>query len=70
MISIDYNMVVFKEQDIFVAYSPKLDISSCGDSIDQAREMLKSAVGLFLEEAEKMGTVNILLKESGYLKIY
>jgi len=34
--------------------------------VDQARENLKTAVRLFLEEAEKMGTLAEILAEAGY----
>ena len=56
MIPIDFDIIVFKENETYVAYCPELDISSCGNNIEHAKEMLKTAVRLFLEEAEKMGT--------------
>ncbi|MCE5252042.1 type II toxin-antitoxin system HicB family antitoxin [bacterium] len=68
MIPLDYEIIVFKEDTIYVAYCPELDISSCGNTIDHAKEMLKTAVCLFLEEAEKMGTLEDVLGESGYRK--
>ena len=49
-----------------MAYCPELDISSCGGDVQHAKEMLKTAVGLFLEEAEKMGTLEDILDESKY----
>lgn len=66
MIPIEFDMVIFKEGSAFVAYCPELDVSSCGDSSDQARERLKAAVRLFLEEAEKMGTLPEILAEAGF----
>mgnify|MGYP001578549354 CR=1 FL=1 len=68
MISIDYDIIVFKEDNNCVAYCPELDISSCGNTIEQAKQMLKTAVRLFLEEAEKMGTLEEILEESKYKK--
>lgn len=68
MISIDYDIIVFKEDTNCVAYCPELDISSCGNTLEQAKEMLKTAVKLFLEEAEKMGTIEDILEESRYKK--
>lgn len=61
-------MIIFKEGKTYVSYSPELDVSSCGDTVDQARENLKIAVRLFLEEAEKMGTLEDILIEAGYQK--
>lgn len=62
MISIDYNMIVFKEEETYIAYCPELDLSSCGNSVENAKEMLKTAARLFVEEAKKMGTLFSLLK--------
>lgn len=49
-----------------MAYCQELDISSCGNTVEHAREMLKTAVRLFLEEAEKMGTIEDILEEARY----
>jgi len=68
MIPIEYDMIIFKEDETYVAYCPELDISSCGNSVQHAREMLKTAVSLFLEEAEKIGTLGDILEESRYKK--
>ena len=65
---IDYDLIVLKEGNSCVAYCPELDISSSGDTVDGAKEMLKTAVKLFIEEAEKMGTLESILEESGYSK--
>ncbi|MBU1626519.1 type II toxin-antitoxin system HicB family antitoxin [bacterium] len=65
---IDFDIIVFKEDKTYVSYCPELDISSCGESIEQAKEMLKTAVLLFIEEAEKMGTLRDILHESNFKK--
>ena len=66
MNNVEFDTIVFQEGKVFVAYSPKLDVSSCGSSVDEARRNLKTAVRLFLEEAEKMGTLEDILCEAGY----
>ncbi len=66
MIPIEFDIIVFKENEAYVAYCPELDISSCGDTVEHAKEMLKTAVRLFIEEAEKMGTLEDILEESSY----
>jgi len=63
---IQFDGVIWKESNSFVAYCPELDVSSCGDSVDEARRMLKEAVTLFIEEADRMGTLEQILKEAGY----
>jgi predicted RNase H-like HicB family nuclease len=59
-------MVIFKEGETFVSYCPELDVSSCGGDTDEARKNLRTAVRLFLEEAERMGTLADILSEAGY----
>ena len=66
MVPIEFDVIVLKEGETFVAYCPELDVSSCGESIDHAREMLKTAVRLFIEESEKMGTLEDILAEAYY----
>lgn len=68
MIPIEFDMVVFKEGEVYVSYAPELDVSSCGDTVPESRENLKTAVRLFIEEAEKMGTLKDILAEAGYQK--
>jgi len=66
MIPIEFDVIVFKENETYVAYCPELDVSSCGNKVDHAKEMLKTAVRLFIEEAEKMGTIEDVLEEANY----
>ena len=61
MVPIEFDIMVFKENDAYVAYCPELDVSSCGNSIEHAKQMLKTAVKLFMEEADKMGTLKDIL---------
>jgi len=60
MKSIEFDSVVLREKETYIAYCPELDVSSCGKTIDEARQNLKTAVRLFVEEAEKMGTLEII----------
>jgi len=57
---------LIQEGETIVAYCPELDISSCGDTIAQARANLQAVLRLFLEEAAKMGTLRQILTEAGY----
>jgi predicted RNase H-like HicB family nuclease len=68
MIPIEFGMIVLKEHEIYVAFCPELDISSCGNTVEHAKEMLKTAVKLFIEEAEKIGTLKDILEEANYKK--
>ena len=68
MVHIEFDMIVFKEDTSYVAYCPELDVSSCGNTIEHAKEMLKTAIRLFLEEGKKMGTLEEILEEANYKK--
>jgi predicted RNase H-like HicB family nuclease len=65
---IQFTTRIFKEGRTYVAHALELDVSSCGSSKEKALKNLKEAVGLFLEEAEKMGTLDQILAEAGYSK--
>ncbi len=67
MLQIDFDMIVFREGGAYVAYCPELDVSSCGRDVDEARANLKTAVRLFIEETEKLGTLDQVLQEAGYV---
>jgi hypothetical protein len=63
---IQFTTRIFKEGRSYVAQALELDVSSCGGSKDKALRNLKEAVRLFLEEAEKMNTLEQILEEAGY----
>ena len=65
---IQFTTQIFKEGRTFVAHTRELDVSSCGGTQQRALQNLKEAVRLFLEEAEKMGTLEQILADAGYLK--
>ncbi len=66
MTPIEFDAIIFQEGNRFVAHCPELDVSSCGHDVDEARQNLKIAVRLFVEEAEKPGTLQDILIEAGY----
>ena len=59
---------IFKQGRLYVAHTPELDVSSCGSTKQKAQKNLLEAVRLFLEEAGKMGTLQQILEEAGYVK--
>jgi len=63
---IQFTTQIVKEGRTYIAYSPELDLSSCGGRKERALANLKTAVRLFLEEAGKMGTLDQILQEAGY----
>jgi len=65
---IQFTVQIFKEGRLYVAYTPELDVSSCGGTQAKAKVNLLEAVRLFLEEADKMGTLRQILEEAGFVK--
>jgi predicted RNase H-like HicB family nuclease len=63
---IQFTIRIFKEGRTFVAHALELDVSSCGGTKERALRNLKEAVRLFIEEADKMGTLEQILQEAGY----
>lgn len=52
----------------YVAYSPEFDIASCGPTEEKARDNLREAVGILLEEANRKKRLGELLSELGFQK--
>jgi predicted RNase H-like HicB family nuclease len=57
---------IIREGDVFVAYAPELDVSSCGDTVEEARRNLREAVELFIETAREKGALKDILEEAGF----
>jgi predicted RNase H-like HicB family nuclease len=66
MFKIIFRAEIFKEEDSYVALCPELNLSSFGESIEQAKRSLQEAVEAFIEECERMGTLEEVLEESGF----
>lgn len=66
---VNLNVVFYREANKFIAYSPALDISTCGDTQEQAKKRFEEMLQIFLEETDKMGTLDEVLLECGWLKI-
>jgi hypothetical protein len=65
---IEFTTQVFKEGRTFIAHTPELDVSSCGGTKVRAVKNLTEAVRLFLEEADKLGTLEQILEEAGFTR--
>jgi predicted RNase H-like HicB family nuclease len=59
---------IFREGKIYVGYAPELDVSSCATTKAKAQKNMLEAVRLFLEEAEKNGSIGQILKEAGLVR--
>jgi predicted RNase H-like HicB family nuclease len=57
---------IFKEDDLYVALCPELDVSSFGETIQEAKASLEEALLAFLEECENMNTLELVLEKAGF----
>ena len=60
---------IFRENSHYVSICPELNVSSFGDTVEEAKHSLQEAVTLFLEECNRMGTLKSVLEEAGYSHI-
>jgi predicted RNase H-like HicB family nuclease len=58
-----------KEGKYFVSCCPPLDLFSQGESKTKAKENIKEAVRLFILDCYERGTLNKVLKESGFVPL-
>jgi len=66
--NISVRIEIFKEGDLYVALSPELNVSSFGETLEDAKNSLKEAVAAFIEGCQEMGTLEEVLEESGFFK--
>ena len=57
-----------KEGEVFIAYSPALDLSTCGDTFEQAQQRFSEAADLFFEECVRHHTLEEALLSYGWQK--
>ena len=61
-------VVFFEEGNKVIAYSPALDLSTYGNSEEQARKRFIEATAIFLNEISEKGTLDEVLEECGWHK--
>jgi hypothetical protein len=59
-------VLFFQERDKIIAYSPALDLSTCGKDENQARRRFGEMAAIFLRECSEMGTIDEVLEECGW----
>ena len=59
----------YREGSKFIAYSPALKLSTCGDSQSEAQKRFGELVDVFFEEIDRMGTCEEMLIECGWKKV-
>ncbi len=53
----------------FIAYTPALDFSTSGDTLEEAKRMFFEGVTMLFEDLVEMGTLNHVLKECGWKRV-
>ena len=68
--SIVFNLPVslLRESDQFVAYTPALDLSTSGATLEEAKKNFTEAVEIFFDEIVEMGTFEDVLLDLGWKK--
>jgi hypothetical protein len=62
-------VIFFKEGKKVIAFSPALDLSTCGNTEKEARKRFAEAVKIFFDEISRMGTLDDVLTECGWRKV-
>jgi hypothetical protein len=62
-------VIFYREGNKFIAFSPALNISTCGDTEDQAKRRFEEIERIFFEEIDRMGTLEDVLLECGWRKV-
>ncbi|MBI3019991.1 MAG: hypothetical protein HYY60_01545 [Parcubacteria group bacterium] len=65
-VNLKLQVTFLKEGDQFVAYSAPLDLSTCGETLEEARRRFSEAALLFIQELNKKGTLEQVLSELGW----
>ena len=66
--NITLQVIFFKEAAKVIAYAPALDLSACGDNLEDAKKGFDTVVKAFFEELMKMGTLEKVLHTLGWRK--
>ena len=62
-------VVCHEENGIYVAYIPALDLTTHGESLEDAAKAAREAGKTFIEELIRMGTADQVLSELGWGKL-
>ncbi|MFC1596011.1 type II toxin-antitoxin system HicB family antitoxin [Candidatus Margulisiibacteriota bacterium] len=58
-----------EDDNVIVAYCPALDVSTSGSTLEEAQKNFEECYKLFIEETNKMGTLEDVLLDCGWKKI-
>lgn len=67
--SVELPLTLKQEGDVFVAYSPAVDLSTCGSTEKEAVDMFNEAVRMFFDDLVEHNTVHQVLSDLGWKPI-
>lgn len=59
---------IFQEDNVYVALAPDVNVSSFGDTPEDAEASVQEALEAFFEECDRMGTLPEVLEEAGCME--
>lgn len=65
-ITVQIPVFLFVEDGVHVAYTPVLELSSYGKSIQDAKEAFQEALNIFFEDTTEKGTLEKVLLQLGW----
>jgi predicted RNase H-like HicB family nuclease len=65
-IQVNIEIVLFKEGETWIAYSPALELASYGDSLEDAKHAFHEMIDIFLEETNRKGSLEKYLLKLGW----
>lgn len=65
-IEISIQVYIVKEGDYFVSYCPSLELSSFGDSPEEAKAGFEEALAIFIGDVNQKGTLENVLLDLGW----
>ena len=69
MLEFSLPVSILREGKKYIAYTPALDLSTSGNTFDQARKRFDEIVHIFFEEIMKENTTKEVLTELGWQKV-
>jgi len=60
---------IWKEGNMLVSYCPELDIASCGQSVEQAKNNLREVILINIEETKTNGIFDQFLQNAGFEEV-
>ncbi len=65
-VEVQLGVLVFQEEDSFLAFCPALNLSTYGDSIKDVKDAFDDLMAAYIEECTKMGTLEKDLRLHGW----